>query len=78
MADTVDENIVKELVKSGTGVALMREDHAFELVNQNLGRMWKRPGMEIPLAIACLEKRKNDKNIAAFVRHLVQTFGGND
>ncbi|MBA3009182.1 MAG: LysR family transcriptional regulator [Desulfobacula sp.] len=78
VADAVDENIVKELVKSGTGVALMREDQAFELVNQNLARMWKGPGMEIPLSIACLEKRKNDKNIAAFVRRLVQTFGGND
>ncbi|MCP4719319.1 MAG: LysR family transcriptional regulator [Desulfobacteraceae bacterium] len=72
VADAVDENIVNELVKSGTGAALMREDQALELVKQNLAKLWQGPGMEIPLALACLEKRKKEKTISAFARAITQ------
>ena len=68
VADAVDENIVRELVKSGTGVALMREDQALELVKQGTATLWQGPGIQIPLSLACLKNRKQEKPIAAFAR----------
>ncbi|MCG8633275.1 MAG: LysR family transcriptional regulator [Desulfobacterales bacterium] len=75
MADAVDENIVEELVKSGTGAALMREDHAIKLVDRGRAVFWDDPGMEIPLAMACLRHRKDEKAVSAFFR-AVQQFKG--
>ena len=74
-ADAVDENIVEELVKSGTGAALMREDHAIKLVDRGRAVFWDDPGMEIPLAMACLRHRKDEKAVSAFFR-AVQQFKG--
>lgn len=74
VADAVDENIVRELVKSGTGVALMREDQALELVEQGRATLWQGPGIKIPLSMACLENRKQEKAITAVasaIRHNV-------
>jgi len=73
-ADAVDENIVEELVKSGTGAALMREDQAMKLVDQGKVVFWDDPGMEIPLALAlaCLEGRKDEKLMSAFFRAVKQ------
>ncbi len=71
-ADAVDENIVEELVKSGTGTALMREDQAMKLVEQGKIVFWDDPGMEIPLALACLDVRKDEKLMTAFFRAVKQ------
>ncbi len=76
VADAVDENIVRELVKSGTGIALMREEEALELVEQDKAKFWQGPGIEIPLALACLENRKEEKTIAALARAITQTHPG--
>ena len=67
VTDAVEENIVKELVKSGTGVALMRKDEALELVREETAMIWKGFDMQMPLGISCLEKRKAEKIISGFL-----------
>lgn len=67
VTEAVDENIVEELVKSGTGLALMREAQAQRLVDQGLARFWDDPGTTLPLGIACLESRKSEPAIALFL-----------
>jgi DNA-binding transcriptional LysR family regulator len=67
VTDAVEENIVKELVKSGTGVALMRKDEALDLVREQTAIIWKGFGIQMPLGIACLEKRKAEKIISGFL-----------
>lgn len=67
VTDAVEENIVKELVKSGTGVALMRQDEALELVREGAAIIWKGFDMNLPLGVACLEKRKSEKIISGFL-----------
>ncbi len=71
-ADAVDENIVEELVKSGTGAALMRENQANKLVETGQAVFWDDPGMEIPLALGCLELRKDEKLMSAFFQAIKQ------
>lgn len=63
-ADAVEENIVRELVKSGTGLGLMRKDEALELSRTGQAAIWEGFELEIPLGLACLEKRKSDAVIA--------------
>ncbi len=67
VTDAVEENIVKELVRSGTGVALMRKDEALELVREKAAIVWKGFEIEIPLGISCLERRKSEKIISGFL-----------
>ncbi len=67
VTDAVEENIVKELVKSGTGVALMRKDEALELVREEMAIIWKGFDIEMPLGISCLKKRKAEKIISGFL-----------
>ncbi|MBU1343343.1 MAG: LysR family transcriptional regulator [Proteobacteria bacterium] len=66
VTDAVEENIVRELVKSGRGAALMRKDEAQELVRQGFAVIWQGFELPIPLGIACLEKRKSEKIISGF------------
>lgn len=67
VADAVEENIVKELVKSGTGVALMRKNEGLDLVREGAAVIWNGFEMKLPLGLACLEKRKSEKVISGFL-----------
>ena len=67
VADAVSETVVGELVKSGTGAALMRHDLALALVNQARARFWQGPPVEIHFCIACREDRKSEDTIAGFL-----------
>lgn len=66
--DAVEENIVKELVKSGAGAALMRSDEAFELERSGQAVIWDGYGFEIELSAACLNNRKSEEWIAQFFK----------
>lgn len=68
VTDAVEENIVRELVKSGAGAALMRKDEARELEKEGTTFIWKGFELNIPLGIACLEKRKTEKIISSFFK----------
>jgi DNA-binding transcriptional LysR family regulator len=73
VTDAVEEHLVRELVKSGTGLALMRKDEALELKKHGHAMIWKEKDfvLKIPLNIICLSKRKNEKLICAFM-NLIQ------
>lgn len=74
VADAVDETVVGELVKSGTGAALMRHDLALALVNQHRARFWQGPPLEIDFCIACREDRKSEQAIAGFLSAIREKF----
>ena len=74
VADAVDEDIVKELVKAGTGVGLMREDEGMDLERSGHALVWKGIKMQIPLNILCLEQRRKEKSIRFFM-DLVSSLG---
>ncbi|MCP4021007.1 MAG: LysR family transcriptional regulator [Desulfobacteraceae bacterium] len=67
VADAVGETIVQELVRSGTGLALMRKDEAMELQTLGQARIWKGIELFVPLGISCLAKRKDEKPIRTYV-----------
>lgn len=75
VTDAVEENIVRELVKSGAGAALMRKDEALELVRQGSAIIWKGFKLKIPLGVACLEKRKTEKIISCFLEAIKIKYG---
>lgn len=66
VTDAVEENIVRALVKSGTGLALARKDEALEMVNEGTGAIWKGLEFDVPLGIACLENRRAEPVIVRF------------
>lgn len=74
VADAVQENIVRELVKSGAGVALMRKAEAQELVLDGDAVIWKGLEMKIPLAVACLEKRRTEGIISEFFKNISEKY----
>ena len=59
----VDEQIVRELVMAGQGVAIMREDDARPLVENGQASIWNRGWGEIPLCIGWLTGRREEKII---------------
>ncbi len=66
VTDAVEENIVRALVKSGTGLALVRKDEALEMVKEGTAVIWEGLELEIPLGIACLQSRNTEPVIARF------------
>lgn len=59
----VDEQIVRELVVAGQGVAIMREDEARPLVENDLATIWNRGWGEIPLCLGWLSSRREEKSL---------------
>ena len=59
----VDEQIVRELVAAGQGVAIMREDEARSLVASGQVSIWNKGWAEIPLCLGWLAGRREEKGI---------------
>lgn len=59
----VDEQIVRELVTAGQGVAIMREDEARLLVDNGQVTIWNKGWAEIPLCLGWLTGRREEKSI---------------
>lgn len=59
----VDEQIVRELVVSGQGVAIMREDEARPLVEKDLATIWNWGWGETTLNIGWMKDRRKEKII---------------
>ncbi len=72
---TEDEHTVRELVLEGQGVAVMREEEALPLAEQGHVVIWEQGRMTLPLSLASLDKRNEEKRIRAVqeaVRHIWQ------
>ena len=69
----VDEHIVRELVISGHGVAIMREDEARPLADQGVVSIWKKGWGDIPLSLGwLLSNQQNDRinNAVDVIKHI--------
>lgn len=62
---TEDEYVVKELVAEGQGVAVMREDEARPLVESGQLVIWEQGWLSLPLGLAWLESRADERRIQA-------------
>jgi DNA-binding transcriptional LysR family regulator len=70
-----DEHTVRELLLAGQGAAVMREEEALPLAEQGHVVIWEQGRMTLPLSLACLDKRHEEKRIRAVletVRHIWQ------
>jgi DNA-binding transcriptional LysR family regulator len=64
---TVDEQIVRELVADGQGVAMMREDEAMPLVQRGRVKIWEPGWLTLPLGLAWLSKNAGQDRIRSMV-----------
>ncbi len=63
----VDEQIVRELVIAGQGVAIMREDEARPLVEKGLVSIWSRGWGDIPLSLGWLARNRQEPKVKAAI-----------
>lgn len=69
----VDEQIVRELVVSGHGVAIMREDEARPLADQGVVSIWNKGWGDIPLSLGWLlsnDQSDRIKNAVEVIKHI--------
>lgn len=70
----VDEQIVRELVADGQGVAMMREDEALPLVKRGRVKIWEPGWLTLPLGIAWSSKNASQSRIRAVVDMVQQVW----
>jgi len=63
LVTAVDEQIVRELVAAGQGVAIMRDDEARALAENGQASIWSRGWGEIPLCLGWMAGRGKEKSI---------------
>jgi DNA-binding transcriptional LysR family regulator len=61
----VDEQIVRELVVAGQGVAIMRDDEARPLVESGQVTIWNKGWGEIPLCLGWLSRNREETRVKA-------------
>lgn len=74
-----DEQVVRELVLAGQGVALMREDEAVPLVESGEAAIWEPGWMSIPLCLAWLKEKRDKERIGVSseaIRYVWRGTGG--
>lgn len=64
-AVAADEQIVRELVEAGQGVAIMREDEARPLVEAGRAVIWNKGWGEVPLNLGWLVRNREQANVKA-------------
>ena len=68
-----NEQIVRELVIAGQGVALMREDEARPLAAEGKVRIWEQGWCDIPLKLGWLREKaslKHIRKVRAAISHI--------
>lgn len=70
-----DEQVVKELVAAGQGVAMLREDEASPLVAAGKVRVWEEGGLTIPLSLGWLSKNESDPALLEVVGAIGRVWG---
>ncbi|PKN41416.1 MAG: LysR family transcriptional regulator [Deltaproteobacteria bacterium HGW-Deltaproteobacteria-18] len=68
VTEAVDENIVKELALGGIGVTLLRRNDAEDVARQGAGVIWEPGEIQVPLSLAWLARRDDDRLITNAVR----------
>jgi len=62
------EDVLRELVMAGTGLAFLRQDMAEDLEACGAGCIWRSgPSLSMPLYIACLARRRTDPLVNAVI-----------
>lgn len=62
------EDVMRELIMAGTGMAFLRQDMAEDLEACGAGTIWQAgPPLSMPLSIACLARRRNDPLVNAVI-----------
>ena len=70
------EDAVRELVKSGVGVSILRTDDAHNLKEQGKVSIWCSKALpSIPLSFVCSKKRANEPAVKAFLEIALEQWG---
>lgn len=77
VVDAMDENVVKELVLDGQGLAILRQDDADDVVKRGNVHIWDGASFNVPLSVSVLKNRQADPTVEA-VSTLVKNMWIND
>lgn len=69
-----EEQVVKELVMAGQGVAMIREDEALPLVREGLVKVWAEGELGMPLSLAWLGGKTKEKPLEEIVNTIVDVW----
>ncbi len=75
VADASSERSMNVLLRSGVGLALIRQDEAQPWVEQGLITIWQGQSFTLPLNFAYLKNRKQDPLIQALTQSVLASFG---
>jgi len=73
-ADASSESSMNVLLRSGVGIALIRQDEAQPWIDEGLITVWQGQSFTLPLNFAYLKKRKQDPLIKALVESVTESF----
>jgi DNA-binding transcriptional LysR family regulator len=72
-----DERVIANLVVSGLGVALIRDDLARKLEREGQLVIWTRAAVETALWFVCLQRRTDEPAVAALLDVVRKTWKAN-
>jgi len=65
VANVDQESTIKTMVKAGVGLSLVLEQDVLQAVGQEDFVIWDKVDLSLPLAIACLKRRKDESRLQA-------------
>ena len=74
IADASSERSMNALLRSGVGVALIRQDEALPWADEGLITIWQGKSFTLPLNFSYLKKRKHDPLVQALIESVVASF----
>jgi len=69
-----DENLMMELVKTGSGVCVLREDNAQELVEQGYVNILHDKTISVPICISCQKERREEPLIDLAMKTILTVY----
>ena len=75
MSYTVDEEITKQLVKDGKGVALLRCDEAHEIEKSGLAYIWNQGTVSVSFGLAYMSDQKGSSLIKTALAAILGVWG---
>ena len=74
VADASSERSMNTLLRSGVGIALIRQDEAQPWADEGLITIWQGESFTLPLNFAYLKNRKHDPLVQALIECVVESF----